>query len=63
MCTSVSVISEDGTHVMGRTMDWYDLYVKPTYVPRGYQWNSAFYNKKYIYNIIFLIYFKKKLKI
>lgn len=23
MCTSVSVISEDGTHVMGRTMDWY----------------------------------------
>ncbi|NYA62718.1 linear amide C-N hydrolase, partial [Lactobacillus salivarius] len=48
MCTSVSVISEDGTHVMGRTMDWYDLYVKPMYVPRGYQWKSAFDNKKYI---------------
>ena len=47
MCTSVSVISEDGTHVMGRTMDWYDLYVKPMYVPRGYQWKSAFDNKKY----------------
>lgn len=45
MCTSVSVISEDGTHVMGRTMDWYDLYVKPMYVPRGYQWKSAFDNK------------------
>lgn len=48
MCTSVSVISEDGTHVMGRTMDWYDLYVKPMYVPRVYQWKSAFDNKKYI---------------
>lgn len=48
MCTSVSVISEDGTHVMGRTMDWYDLYVKPMYVPRRYQWKSAFDNKKYI---------------
>lgn len=48
MCTSVSVISEDGTHVMGRTMDWYDLYVKPMYVPREYQWKSAFDNKKYI---------------
>lgn len=48
MCTSVSVISEDGTHVMGRTMDWYDLYVKSMYVPRGYQWKSAFDNKKYI---------------
>ena len=47
MCTSVSVISEDGTHVMGRTMDWYDLYVKPMYIPRGYQWKSAFDNKKY----------------
>lgn len=47
MCTSVSVISEDGTHVMGRTMDWYDLYVKPMYVPRGYQWKSVFDNKKY----------------
>lgn len=47
MCTSVSVISEDGTHVMGRTMDWYDLYVKPMYVPREYQWKSAFDNKKY----------------
>lgn len=47
MCTSVSVISEDGTHVMGRTMDWYDLYVKPMYVPRRYQWKSAFDNKKY----------------
>lgn len=47
MCTSVSVISEDGTHVMGRTMDWYDLYVKPMYVPRGYRWKSAFDNKKY----------------
>lgn len=47
MCTSVSVISEDGTHVMGRTMDWYDLYVKLMYVPRGYQWKSAFDNKKY----------------
>lgn len=48
MCTSVSVISEDGTHVMGRTMDWYDLYVKSMYVPRGYQWKSACDNKKYI---------------
>ncbi len=47
MCTSVSVISEDGMHVMGRTMDWYDLYVKPMYVPRGYQWKSTFDNKKY----------------
>lgn len=47
MCTSVSVISEDGTHVMGRTMDWYDLYVKPMYIPRGYQWKSVFDNKKY----------------
>lgn len=47
MCTSVSVISEDGTHVMGRTMDWYDLYVKPMYIPREYQWKSAFDNKKY----------------
>lgn len=47
MCTSVSVISEDGIHVMGRTMDWYDLYVKPMYVLRGYQWKSAFDNKKY----------------
>lgn len=47
MCTSVSVISEDGTHVMGRTMDWYDLYVKTMYVPRGYRWKSAFDNKKY----------------
>ena len=47
MCTSVSVISEDGIHVMGRTMDWYDLYVKPMYVPRGYRWKSAFDNKKY----------------
>src|SRR5699024_7771350 len=47
MSTSVSVIAEDGTYVMGRTMDWYDLYVKLMYVPMGYRWKSAFDNKKY----------------
>lgn len=46
MCTSVSVISEDGTHVMGRTMDWYDLYVKPMYVPRGISGNQHLIIKK-----------------
>lgn len=47
MCTSVSVISEDGTHVMGRTMDWYDLYVKPMYVPRDISGNQHLIIKIY----------------
>ena len=42
MCTSINVITQDGYHVLGRTMDWDDLLVSPIFTPRHYQWASVF---------------------
>ncbi|MCF6419397.1 MAG: linear amide C-N hydrolase [Furfurilactobacillus sp.] len=42
MCTSIFQIACDGTHVLSRTMDWPTLDVRPTFVPRNYEWQSDF---------------------
>lgn len=47
MCTSVSITAKNGYQVLGRTMDWDDLYVLPIYVPAGFQWHSKFDGRQY----------------
>ncbi|MTV82091.1 linear amide C-N hydrolase [Secundilactobacillus folii] len=54
MCTSIYEIAIDGTHVLGRTMDWHTLGAQPVFVPRKYRWRSVFDNHAYqnLYGII-----------
>ena len=47
MCTSIHLVAKDLTHVLARTMDWPQLGVAPTFVPRGYQWQSPFDHHQY----------------
>lgn len=47
MCTSIYSIAYDGTHVLGRTMDWHNLGAAPVFVPRQYQWRSVFDDQPY----------------
>ncbi len=47
MCTSIYEIALDGTHVLGRTMDWHNLGAGPVFVPRGYHWQSVFDDHAY----------------
>lgn len=47
MCTSIYEIALDGTHVLGRTMDWHNLGAGPVFVPRAYQWQSIFDDQPY----------------
>ncbi|WP_203649962.1 linear amide C-N hydrolase [Secundilactobacillus yichangensis] len=47
MCTSIYQISLDGTHVLGRTMDWHALGAGPVFVPRQFQWRSVYDNQAY----------------
>lgn len=42
MCTSIFVSATDKSYLLGRTMDWYDLYVKPIFVPANYTWRSVY---------------------
>lgn len=47
MCTSIYQIALDGSHVLGRTMDWHALGAEPVFVPRQYQWRSVFDDHSY----------------
>lgn len=47
MCTSISEVAADGSHVLARTMDWPQLLSSLLFVPRQYQWHSVFDGKKY----------------
>ncbi|GAX04828.1 choloylglycine hydrolase [Secundilactobacillus pentosiphilus] len=47
MCTSIYQIAIDGTHVLGRTMDWHVLGARPVFVPRQFQWRSVYDNQAY----------------
>lgn len=47
MCTSIYQIALDGTHVLGRTMDWHTLGAGPVFVPRQFQWRSVYDNQGY----------------
>lgn len=47
MCTSIFVSATDKSYLLGRTMDWYDLYVSPIFVPRNYQWQSIYNHHPY----------------
>ncbi|GAT17887.1 linear amide C-N hydrolase [Secundilactobacillus silagei] len=47
MCTSIYQIAQDGTHVLGRTMDWHALGAGPVFVPRQFQWRSVYDNQAY----------------
>lgn len=47
MCTSIYEIAIDGTHVLGRTMDWHSLGANPVFVPRQYHWRSVYDNQGY----------------
>ncbi|MBQ0140009.1 MAG: choloylglycine hydrolase family protein [Kurthia sp.] len=42
MCTSISIETADGKHLLARTMDFsFPLEPNPIYIPRNYQWNSS----------------------
>ena len=47
MCTSIFVSAIDKSYLLGRTMDWYELYVTPIFVPRNYNWQSTYNQKTY----------------
>ncbi|HBF73899.1 MAG TPA: choloylglycine hydrolase [Lactobacillus sp.] len=47
MCTSIYQIALDGTHVLGRTMDWHSTGAGPVFVPRQYHWRSVYDNQAY----------------
>lgn len=42
MCTSIIQQADDGSKVIGRTMDWHKLDDSPVFVPQNYQWKSAY---------------------
>ncbi|GAA3601696.1 linear amide C-N hydrolase [Secundilactobacillus similis] len=47
MCTSIYQIALDGSHVLGRTMDWHALGAAPVFVPRNHVWRSVFDDHQY----------------
>ncbi|KRM98501.1 choloylglycine hydrolase family protein [Loigolactobacillus rennini] len=47
MCTSILQIAKDGSHVLARTMDWPTLENTPLFVPRHYDWESAYDHRHY----------------
>lgn len=48
MCTSIGVVTQDGYHLMGRTMDWDTLKVAPVFLPRHYAWQTIFDHRTYV---------------
>ena len=47
MCTSIYQVALDGTHILGRTMDWHTLGAAPLFIPRQYRWHSVYDNAAY----------------
>lgn len=47
MCTSIGIVTQDGYHLLERTMDWDTLRVGPLFLPRGYQWQTVFDHRTY----------------
>ncbi|MBM7617414.1 choloylglycine hydrolase [Weissella uvarum] len=46
MCTSILMTATDHSHLLARTMDWYDESSRPLFIPRKYAWQSL-YNEKW----------------
>ena len=47
MCTSIYQVTFDHTHLLARTMDWPALAVSPLFVPRQFNWATAFDHRIY----------------
>lgn len=47
MCTSIYQVTTNHTHLLARTMDWPILAVSPLFVPRQFQWVTAFDHRIY----------------
>jgi len=48
MCTSIFTTTQDGTHILSRTMDFsFPLEAAPVYIPPKYEWRSAVNQKSF----------------
>lgn len=47
MCTSIYQVTDDKIHLLARTMDWPVLGVTPLFIPRSFNWQTAFDHRVY----------------